>query len=161
MSQTVSRWDKHFIDICIECSRMSKDPSTKVGSVIVSPDREIISTGFNGLPRGVMDTEERLFNRELKYKLIVHAEMNAILAAAKLGHPLKGTTLYVAATGVAGVWGGPPCLRCAVEIIQAGISKIVSIPFKNVPSKWQESLKEAQKILSEAGIEYTEIPWQR
>ena len=153
------KWDKHFLGLALAHARMSKDPNTKVGSVIVGPDRELISAGFNGFPRGIDDTEERLNDRDTKLKLIVHAEMNAILAAARHGIRLKGCTLYLAATkeetGL--VWGGPPCTRCTVEIIQAGITEIVSHPVKSIPSKWHEDLKLAGSLIEEAGIKYREL----
>ena len=94
----------------------------------------------------------------MKLKLIVHAEMNAILNGARFGVPLKGCTIYLACTDASGlVWGGPPCSRCTVEIIQAGITRIVSLPKKSVPSRWHEDLKLAGQLLTEAGIEYCEL----
>lgn len=152
------RWDRHFLGLCEHHSRMSKDPSTRVGSVIVGPDKEILSAGFNGFPRGIEDTPERLNDRDMKLKLVVHAEMNALLAAARTGMRLKGCTLYLAATDDSGlVWGGPPCTRCTVEIIQVGISDIVSYPVKAVPSKWHEDLNLSRSLIEEAGILYREI----
>ncbi len=157
MSTTSGRWDSHFLGLALKHAQMSKDPSTKVGSVIVGPDREIRSAGFNGFPRGVHDTPERLNNREEKLRLIVHGEMNAVLAAARVGIPLKGCTLYLVATDNTGnVWGGAPCVRCSVEMIQAGITEIVSCPPKNVPSKWHADIAFAEEILAEAGILYRE-----
>lgn len=153
------RWDQHFLKRALLCSEMSKDPNTRVGAVIVGPDREPLSDGFNGFPRGIADTSERLSDRDTKLKLIVHAEMNAILNAARVGTPLKGSTLYLTATDNSGlVWGGPPCTRCTVEIIQAGIIGIVSRPQKSVPSRWAEDLKLARALLVEAGIHYREVP---
>lgn len=138
---------------------MSKDPSTQVGAVIVGPDREIRSAGFNGFPRGVKDSDERLHDRDVKLSLVVHAETNALLAAARVGIPIKGCTLYLAALGLeGGLWGGPPCIRCTVEVIQAGIAEVVSFPQRQVPSAWHESLASARAILDEAGIMYREIP---
>lgn len=152
------RWDRHFLRLALEHARMSKDPSTKVGAVIVGPDREILSAGFNGLPRGIADTAERLNDRETKLKLIVHGEMNAILAAARSGVRLKGCTLYVAATDSSGkIWGGPPCVRCTVETMQAGIEEIVSWPMRTAPERWHGDLVIARGLLEEAGIRYREI----
>ena len=152
------RWDLHFLGLAVYHSNMSKDPSTRVGSVIVGPDREILSAGFNGFPRGIADTAERLLDRETKLQLIVHAELNAILAAARLGVRIKGCTLYLAATDDSGaVWGGPPCTRCTVEIIQAGIREIVAYPMKAVPSRWHDDLSVAKKLIDEVGIIYREI----
>lgn len=50
------RWDRHFITLALENARMSKDPATQAGAVIVGPDREVRSMGYNGLPRGIADT---------------------------------------------------------------------------------------------------------
>ena len=153
------RWDRHFLSMALLHSKMSKDPSTKVGSVIVGPDRELLSAGFNGFPRGILDSAARLNDREVKLRLVVHAEMNALLAAARTGMRLKGCTLYLAATDDSGlVWGGPPCTRCVVEIIQVGISEIVSYPVKAIPSRWHEDLKQARELIEEAEITYREVP---
>lgn len=152
------RWDRHFLELSQFTARMSKDPSTRVGSVIVGPDREVRSSGFNGFPRGIEDTHERLHDREMKLRLVVHGEMNAILAAARVGVSVKGCTLYLAATDDSGaVWGGPPCTRCTVEIIQSGITEIVSYPVKAIPSKWHDDLLLARSLLTEAGITYREL----
>jgi len=152
------RWDRHFIGLSLYHSRLSKDPSTRVGSVIVGPDREILSAGFNGFPRGIADTPERLADRDMKLKLVVHAEMNALLAAARTGMRLKGCTLYLCATDDSGlVWGGPPCTRCTVEIIQVGIREIVSYPVKAIPSRWKDDLALARQLIEEAGIKYREL----
>ena len=86
-----SKWDLRFIDLARHISEWSKDPSTKVGCVIVGEDREIRSTGFNGFPRGIDDTSERLGDRNQKYPMICHAEENAIMHAARIGVSLKGT----------------------------------------------------------------------
>ena len=109
-------WDKRFLQLAKHISEWSKDPSTQVGCVVVGPDRELRSTGFNGLPRGIEDNEQRLNNREIKYPLICHAEENAIMHAARIGMSLKDCTAYV-------TW--PPCTRCARSLNQAGISTIV------------------------------------
>lgn len=153
------RWDRHFLGMALYHSRLSKDPSTQVGSVIVGLDHEILSAGFNGFPRGIADTPERLNDRDTKLKLVVHAEMNALLAAARTGMRLKGCTLYLAATDDSGmVWGGSPCTRCTVEIIQVGISEIVSYPIKSAPSRWKEDLVFSRSLIDEAGIKYRELP---
>ena len=126
--------------------------------VIVGPDREVRSMGFNGFPRGIQDTADRLNDRDTKLKLVVHAEMNAILNAARIGVSVKGCTMYLAATDSSGlVWGGPPCTRCTVETIQSGISEIVSHPFKDVPSRWKDDIELAGGLLREAGVGYREF----
>ena len=122
-------------------------------------NRVIKATGYNGLPSRLKDTHERLHDRETKNRLIVHAELNAVLNAACGGVMTSNTTLYLAATDDTGlVWGGPPCVRCAVELMQAGIVEIVAHPFKPGPSRWRESIEEARELLAEAGIQYREVP---
>jgi dCMP deaminase len=153
-----AKWDQHFLKMCLLTAEMSKDPSTKVGAVIVGPDREVRSTGFNGFPRGVLDLDARLLNREIKYSLIVHAEENAILNAARSGVSTRGCTLYVAAQDNTGlVWGGAPCMRCSVSVIQAGIVEVVAPPATNIPDRWKESIEKARDILEEAGLKYREV----
>jgi deoxycytidylate deaminase len=85
--------------------------------------------------------------------------MNAIAHAARVGVPLKGCTLYVAATNYRedAVWGGPPCTRCTVHVIQAGIVEVVSLPIKTAPSRWHASLTVARGLLAEAGVRYREV----
>ena len=85
----MNKWDKRFLELAKQIASWSKDPSTQVGCVVVGPDREIRSTGFNGLPRGIEDSEDRLNNREIKYPMICHAEENAIMHAARIGISLK------------------------------------------------------------------------
>jgi len=152
------RWDRHFLDLATAHARMSKDPSTRVGAVIVGPDREVRSMGFNGFPRGILDRPERLNDRDTKLRLVVHAEMNAVLNATRVGISTRGCAMYLTATDDSGdVWGGPPCTRCTVELIQAGITEIVSLPFKTIPSRWADDLELARSLLREAHVEFREI----
>lgn len=145
------RWDRHFLDLAAQHARMSKDPSTKVGAVIVGPDREIRSAGFNGFPRGIADTPERLNDRDTKLKLVVHGEMNAILAAARVGVPLKGCTLYTTLA---------PCSRCAVEIIQAGITEVVALEGMLDRPNWAAEHKLSRELLAEAGVNYRVVTFK-
>jgi dCMP deaminase len=152
------RWDRYFLQMALLSASMSKDPSTRVGAVIVGPDREVRSTGFNGFPRGIIDTPERLADRDMKLRIVVHAELNAVLNAARTGIPLLGCTMYLAATDDAGiVWGGAPCTRCTVELIQAGVVTIVSPPIKAAPSRWHDDIAFARELLDEAGGSYREV----
>ena len=146
------RWDRHFLRMALECAGMSKDPNTSVGAVVVGPDREIRATGFNGFPQGVIDMPDRLADRELKNRLMVHAERNCICNAARVGVPLKGCVLYLAATDASSaVWGGAPCVSCTIGVIQVGIVEVVSPPQK-VPTKRADDLRMAGELLKEAGI---------
>jgi dCMP deaminase len=132
-----------FIGLAQHISTWSKDPSTKVGCVVVGEDREIRSTGFNGFPRGIDDDEDRLMDREKKYPLICHAEENAIMHAARIGVSLKDSTAYV-------TW--PPCSRCARSLIQAGIREIVYPETGKIPERWIEDFTISDSMLNEAGV---------
>ena len=136
-------WDGRFLGLAAHIAGWSKDPSTQVGCVIVGPDREVRSTGFNGLPRGIADTRERLEDRELKYLLICHAEENAIMHAARIGMSVKGCTVYV-------TW--PPCTRCARSLIQAGVSEAIFPASAEVPERWRGDFTLAKDMLAEAGV---------
>jgi dCMP deaminase len=120
-------------------STASKDPSTKVGAIIVDCDRRIVSTGYNGFPRGVQDTTERLNDRETKYKLIVHAERNAIIFARQ---DLRGCVLYT--------YPFMPCAPCAGMVIQAGIVEVVAP--RNDNPRWQADFKLTQDMFREASV---------
>jgi len=110
----LNHWDHRFLDLASFIARWSKDPSTQVGCVIVDGMNRIVSTGFNGLASGVEDTIERLENRDIKYKMVVHAERNAIIDAKR---DLSGLRLYSSLI---------PCSECAAMIIQAGISEVIA-----------------------------------
>ena len=137
------KWDRRFIDLALHISEWSKDPSTKVGCVVVGEDREIRSTGFNGFPRGIEDSMERLEDRELKYPLICHAEENAIMHAARIGISLKDCTAYV-------TW--PPCTRCARSLIQAGVIEVVYPGDIEIPDRWIEDFERSSSMMKEAGV---------
>ena len=137
------KWDRRFLELASHISGWSKDPSTKVGCIVVGSDREIRSTGFNGFPRGIDDDEERLTNRELKYPLICHAEENAIMHAARIGVSLKECVAYV-------TW--PPCTRCARSLIQAGVVEVVYPKDCDVPERWQADFEMSTNMMREAGL---------
>lgn len=138
-----SKWDVRFLELALHISRWSKDPSTQVGCVVVGPDREIRSTGFNGFPRGIDDSDERLTDRELKYPLICHAEENAIMHAARIGVSLKDCRAYV-------TW--PPCTRCARSLIQAGVREIIYPAGLEIPERWTEDFEMSMGMFGEAGV---------
>jgi dCMP deaminase len=138
------QWDERFMRIAQEVRTWSKDPSTKVGAVIVHPPTRLIqSTGYNGFPRGVADTEYRLNDRDLKLMLICHAELNAILNAARCGVKIEGSTLYCS--------GLPPCTGCAKAIVQSGLQRLVIETF-SVPERWKAECDVALQMLREAGV---------
>lgn len=153
------RWDKHFLMLALENAGMSKDPSTKVGAIIVGPDREVRSMGFNGFPRHIEDTHERLHDRAQKLDLVVHGEMNAVLNAVRIGVSTRGCKMYMSAMDANSglLWGGAPCIRCVVELIQAGIGEIITLPNKNTPERWMKSVHKSMAVLEEAGILYRTV----
>ena len=142
------KWDLRFIELAKHISLWSKDPSTKVGCVVVGEDREIRSTGFNGFPRGIDDDEERLNDREKKYPLICHAEENAIMHAARIGVSLKDSTAYV-------TW--PPCSRCARSLIQAGVREVVYSDAGEIPDRWKADFQTSTEMMREAGLKVRSI----
>jgi dCMP deaminase len=143
----MNKWDKRFIELAYEISKWSVDPSRKIGAVIVNQKNMIVSTGWNGFPRGIADTEERYLNREIKYKYIVHAEANAIYNATYNGINLDGCTLYV--------YGLPVCSECAKAIIQVGIRRVIMRMQKDDnPTSWIESFKYTKLFFEEVGIQY-------
>ncbi len=143
MRDLADKWDVRFLELAKHISEWSKDPSTKVGCVVVGEDREIRSTGFNGFPRGISDDMDRLTDREQKYPLICHAEENAIMHAARIGISLKGSTAFV-------TW--PPCSRCARSLIQAGVKEVVYPAPENIPERWLDDFTTSNGMLNEAGI---------
>ena len=141
-------WDVRFLKLAQHIASWSKDPSTKVGCVIVGPDREIVSTGYNGFPRGVSDESSRYDDRNTKLHLICHAEENAVAHAARIGVSLRNTTAYV-------TW--PPCPRCARSLVQAGVTKVVHQETE-LPERWVEQMNWSFQLLDEADVDVVSIP---
>jgi dCMP deaminase len=137
------KWNQRYMSLAREISTWSKDPSRKIGAVAVSPKGQVLATGYNGFPRGMLDTSERYTDRSVKYKYIVHAEMNCIYNATYNGVSLDGSALYV--------WGLPPCSECAKGIIQVGI-KTLYWNSSNTPDKWLLSLETTKEMFNEVGI---------
>lgn len=135
------KWDSRFLDLAEFVSNWSKDPSTKVGAVITDHSNRIVSIGYNGFAKGISD-DNRLDNRETKYKMIVHGEMNAILFANK---SLEFCTLYT--------YPFIPCPRCSSMIIQTGIQRVVS--YNNIPERWKEEFELSKYLFKETNIELT------
>lgn len=154
------KWDRIWLDDALSVARKSKDPSTRVGAVIVR-DNDKIAEGWNGFPRGIADTDDRYNDRDMKLKLVVHGEMNAVLNACRMGVSVKFSTIYVVAVDAktGNIWGGAPCTRCTVECIQAGILEYVSYPVKRAPSRWHGDCAFAATLISEAGLIYREVEY--
>ncbi len=141
-SKPMNKWDKRFCELAKYISEWSKDPNAKVGAVLFSKKGGNISIGYNGFPMGVEDSAERLTDKEIKLEFVVHAEVNALIAA---GSRAEGSIIYV--------WGKPVCARCAGPIIQAGVKRIVALAPGDTNSHWDKSGKSAHEMFLEAGIE--------
>ena len=140
-------WDEYFMGIAMLAAKRSKDPNTQVGACIVSPDNIIISTGYNGMPKGCSDDIfpwERDGQQDMtKYPYVVHAELNAILNAN--GRDLRGSRIYVALF---------PCNECAKAIIQSGVTEVLYLS-----DKYKDTMLNmvSKKMLDAAGVKYTKL----
>lgn len=149
MSDTILTpdWDEFFMRHVYLAATKSKDPSSKIGAILVK-DGVIISEGYNGFPRGVIDSSERYSNREEKYKYVVHAEVNSILNAARNGISTKGSIMYT---------NGIPCNECAKSVIQAGVIEVIihdGWPMGKIggDGRWDNSAKITSTMFGECGI---------
>lgn len=142
----IDKWDSRFLRAADEIAQWSKDPSTKVGCVIVNPElQRKTGEGFNGFPRFMSDAPELYEDRETKYSRTLHAELNAVLFASQT----EGMTAYVT---------HPPCTSCALVLIQSGISRVVTRrPSEDLLSRWGSSLDTAKGFFAEAEVEYVEL----
>lgn len=137
----MTKWDARFIALASLVAGWSKDPSTRVGAVIVDTDKRIISTGFNGFPRGVADNA---VDREVKLLRTIHAEENALLFARG---SVAGMTIYVTR---------PPCARCAAKLVQSGIWRVVyPLPPVDFAERWSLEMGQAQAMFNEVGVVVT------
>lgn len=145
-------WKTKYLDLAQHFSTWSKDPSSQIGAVTVADDGRVLTQGYNGFPRGIDDTPERLNDRPTKYSLIVHAEMNCIYNAANMGVSLKGSSLFV--------YGLPVCDHCSLGIIQAGIKEVFMRPnYAKLSPEWLASFHKTANNFEEAGVHWeVEVP---
>lgn len=125
-----------FLEMAQLVATWSKDPNTKVGAVIVSPERKIVSTGYNGLASGIDD--DKAIDRKWKIKRVLHAEMNAL---ANSHSYVRGCILFVT---------HPPCNDCAKHIASFGIKAVVFIDNADIANRWDFSVSE--EIFQETGV---------
>jgi dCMP deaminase len=137
-----SNWDQRFWDLAKFVAEWSKDPNAKVGAVIAT-QRGAVGLGYNGFPKGVEDSADRLDDGDVKLDMIVHAEQNALLIA---GQSAQGADIFVR--------GKPVCARCAGLIIQAGIRRVVAMDPTVIgdDSKWRKTGMRAVEMLNEARV---------
>lgn len=134
----MANWDKRYIEMAQLVASWSKDPRKQVGAVITK-ENYIMGIGFNGFPRGIEDTRERLEHKELKLKLILHAEVNAIMNARG-----QGDTIYV--------FPCLPCMPCFMQLVQTGIRRVVTSQLSlGRKTSWDDDL--VKQIASEIGVE--------
>ena len=134
-------WDERFLALAHHVSQWSKDPSTKVGAVLVGLDKRQVALGYNGFPRGVLDSASRLADRDIKLRYTIHAERNVLDNAH---FPTQGATLYCT---------HPPCTSCALSIISKGIARVVSSPMSSeFASRWGAEAFLSRDLFREAGV---------
>ena len=143
-------WDEYFLEICDVVAKKSKD-TTKIGAIIVNPrTKNILSTGYNWLPKGIEPCDDNT-SRPDKYKYMVHAEMNCVNHAARLGPPVEGMTLYLnySAYNI--------CSNCAKNLINAGISHVKGNSQNRLDTHWDDDLEFAQEMFTKARIVVEDI----
>lgn len=139
---------KDYLAWCYQLASHSKDPSTQNGAILLdltSENTGVIGRGINRFPNGVLDIPSR-YERPLKYKIIEHAERNAVYDAARAGYKIAGSTMVCA-------WAA--CCDCARAIIQTGVKTLVRHKQAGDRSTgiWLEEITIADQMLHEAGIE--------
>ena len=150
----VPSWDKWFMKQVYLISERSKDPSSKVGAIIVDNFNQIVKIGYNGFPSKVNDKNEERWKKPLKLLLVAHAEANAIFFAARTGTKTENCKLYTS---------GIPCCECAKAIIQSGINSVFY--HKQYQDKWNEYMTSdwerheeiTKTMFNESGIELTPL----
>lgn len=142
-----NKWDLRFLSLARQVASWSKDPSTKTGSVIVRPDRSVASVGFNGFPSAMKDHPGLYEDRDEKYSRIVHCEINALIFSRE---PVRGYTLYTHPF--------MSCDRCCVQMIQAGITRMVSPrATEDQLSRWAKAFERTRSYCRDAGVELVEL----
>lgn len=144
MTPQEEKWHIRFLRLAQEVSSWSIDPSTKVGCVLVK-NKRVVSTGYNGFPKNISDSFDRLMDREQKYEITVHAEVNAVTTAALHGVSTEGCSAYLTFS---------PCSRCASVLINAGITAVYVLGGSDIPERWLQNFILASKLLAEAGVDY-------
>lgn len=140
-------WTEYFLGIAEQVKLKSKDQSTQIGAVVVGEGRNILSTGYNSFPRGMDDSKQERQERPEKYFWFEHAERNAIYNAARVGTPLKNSTIYLTS--------GLPCMDCARGIVNSGIKTVYckEVCTTKNKEKWDESQKKSLQLLLECGVD--------
>lgn len=141
-SQELSKFLK-FMPVAKAIAGLSRDPSTQVGAIAFDERLNIIAVGYNGFPRGVKDHLDRYLDRNMKLRLISHAEQNLVAQAAYGGRSLAGATVLVTSLF--------PCSNCTKSLIQAGVSCIIA-PHPETQMRWAAEANLANMMFNEAGV---------
>jgi len=136
-------WDARFMLLATHIGGWSKDPSSKVGAVLVNDKRQVVGLGYNGFPRGTSDDANIYHDRPTKYLRVVHAEVNAVLNATG---STEGATAYVT---------HPCCSQCMALLIQSGIKRVVFLDNNALWHRMGDSLEEAMNMAKEADVSIT------
>jgi len=137
----VTKWEKRYLSLAELVASWSKDPSTKVGSCIIDSNGNPVSYGFNGFPRGMKDTPERLEDRTFKYAHTIHSEENCMLFANKTY--FDGCTIYLS---------HPPCSSCLCKMRQRNLTKVVCYDGgEDFKSRWNTT--DVLELAKELGID--------
>lgn len=140
----MKEWDQYFLKLAQVVSEKSKDPSTKVGAVLVDQDRRVISTGYNGFAKGFKDNYANI-SREYKLRYTIHAENNALLFAKQ---NVDGCTSYQT---------HPPCGHCLAQLKQSGITEIVFPLISDVDFRERWGIEDVLDMAYRLGIVVREI----
>lgn len=141
-------WDEFFLGLAQYYKTRSKDPSTKVGSVIVRPNHTVAGMGYNGFPRQMPDNPEFLTDRTKKYPRMVHAEINAL-----------GTVLDQNLTGFVCYSTFMPCDRCFLQTASRGVHRFVfPTPTASELERWGDAFKLTRELAADMNIPLIELP---
>ena len=128
---TKEQWNSHWIEVAKVTSKLSKDPKTQVGAVVVTPDNRQCSVGYNGFAAGIEETPQK-WERPEKYSWVIHAEENALLNSP---FSTRGCTVYVTLQ---------PCHKCIAKLRNAGIKRVIYYSaYNNLERRdiWEETAK--------------------
>lgn len=141
--ERTQEWDQRWLDLATSIGLWSKDRVHKVGCVIVGEANQILSTGYNGFPRGVDDDIDARHERPAKYDFTEHAERNAIFNATRFGAVLLGSDVYSSLF---------PCIACSRAIIQIGAKTVITHTPNMDHPRWGREFEFSIEMLAEVGI---------
>ena len=139
------KWDLRYLQLAKTIASWSKDPSSQIGAIAVGAKGQVLAQGYNGFPRGMVDSPQHYKNKTVKYARIVHAEMNMIFNASFNGGCLNGSSVYVS--------GLPTCSDCAKGLIQVGVKELI-MPQQKIEDRWYDSWQRSKEYYKEAGLKY-------